>query len=218
MNSSFKTSLIVWFVVMVSIRLFGLLNSMPFIYDNMGTIAAVLLVYPPVLVSIYYRSQIQYWKLDQATIKSTLFYFAIVCVLVFPGTFLGNHFYQKLIYGKEFHSGESSIWMMYTLTQLILVAFPEEFFFRGYLQTEFQKRFPTENRIFGIQFGRGLIYLSLLFAISHSLITLQWWHIFIFFPALVFSWLKEKTGAIWASMLFHFVCNMFAYWILLHYG
>lgn len=218
MKDSFKSSLIVWFVAMAGIRVFGLLNFVPFIYDNMGTIAAVLLVYPPVLASIYHRTQIQYWKLDLATIKMSLFYFVIVSILVFPATFLGNHFYQKLIYGNDYHQGESSIWMMYTLTQLILVAFPEEFFFRGYLQTEFQKRFPTDRQILGVRFGRGLIYLSLLFAVSHSLITLQWWHIFIFFPSLVFSWLREKTGAIWASMLFHFLCNLFAYWILIHYN
>ncbi|MFH1357919.1 MAG: CPBP family glutamic-type intramembrane protease, partial [bacterium] len=46
---------------------------------------------------------------------------------------------------------------------------------------------------------------------------LQWWHGFIFFPALIFGWLKQKTKTIWAGTLFHAACNLFAYWVALHY-
>lgn len=218
MMSSFKIALVVWFGVIAAIRLFGLLSFVPFFYDNMSTIVAVLLVYPPVLVSLFLRQRVTSWQLNASIIQSSLLWLGIACLAIFPLVVLGNHFYQKVIFGNPYHMGESRIWMQYALTQFVLVAFPEEFFFRGYLQEEFQKFFPAQFKLFGVPFGKGIIYLSLLFAVSHSLITLQWWHVFIFFPSLVFSWLKERTGAIWASTGFHFACNMFAYWVVVHYA
>jgi nucleoside-diphosphate-sugar epimerase len=84
-----------------------------------------------------------------------------------------------------------------------VVAFPEEFFFRGFVEEAFSARWPTPKRLFGVSFGLASLMTASLFALSHSLIALRWWHIFIFFPALLFSWLRQKTGTIWASVVFH---------------
>ena len=128
-----------------------------------------------------------------------------------------NHFYQVLIQQAVYHPGHSKIWTMFIFTQLVLVAFPEEFFFRGFLQEVFVKAFPAKRKVFGVPMGMGIVFVSLVFAFSHSLIALQWWHGLIFFPALVFAWLKERTGTVWASVVFHAACNVFAYWVALHY-
>ena len=32
----------------------------------------------------------------------------------------------------------------------------------------------------------------------------------VFFPALVFGWLRARTGGIGASMLFHALCNVYS--------
>jgi len=105
-------------------------------------------------------------------------------------------------------------WILNGAHHLLVVAIPEEFFFRGYMQGQLSLVWTPKKRIFGAPFGKAQIVTSLLFAVSHSLITFQGWHIFIFFPALLFAWLKEKTGTIWAGAMFHAACNLFS-WILI---
>ena len=155
--------------------------------------------------------------MNRKILNESLKYFFITCIVVFPPIFLGNHFYEKLFFNQAYHVSAPAEWLSYSLTHLVIVAFPEEFFFRGYMQSAFTAAFPAKRKIYGVPMGKGIILLSLIFAISHSLIAMQWWHIFIFFPALVFSWLREKTGTIWASTLFHAVSNLFGYWAALHY-
>ncbi|MCB1214501.1 MAG: CPBP family intramembrane metalloprotease, partial [Deltaproteobacteria bacterium] len=71
--------------------------------------------------------------------------------------------------------------------------------------------------ILGARLGPAWILTSLIFAFSHSLMTLQWWHFAIFFPGLAFGWLREKTGYLSAGILFHALSNTYAQWIFLNY-
>ena len=90
------------------------------------------------------------------------------------------------------------------IVQLLLVAIPEEVFFRGYLQREFG------NDI------RAVIAVSILFAIAHLVIVcassgsagvcVQ--NGLTFFPSLVMGYLYLKTGTLWSSIFFHFFANV----------
>lgn len=93
----------------------------------------------------------------------------------------------------------------FILMQLLLVALPEEVFFRGYLQGK------LGNSI------RGVIAVSLLFALGHFItICLGGDHsmsvcsqaVLTFFPSLVMGYLYLVTGTLWASILFHFFANI----------
>jgi uncharacterized protein len=92
--------------------------------------------------------------------------------------------------------------------QVLYVAIPEEFFYRGYLQTRLNELHPRKFLIFGVPIGWGALIASLLFAFGHSLVQFQWWHFAIFFPSLIFSWMREKTGGVVAGALFHASCNV----------
>ena len=210
-------SLAVWFLVIVLIRIVQGLKFVPFIYENSSAFTALLLVYPPVLLSMKFKDRISYWKLDRESFVYSLRIFLIICLIVFPAAFFVNHFCQMIIFYKGYHAGTSPYLVTHIVVQLLLIAFPEEFFFRGFLQEAIHRVLPPNKKVFGVPFGWGIIILSLIFAFSHSIISLQWWHAFIFFPALVFSWLKEKTGTIWAPALFHWACNVFAFWVAMHY-
>jgi membrane protease YdiL (CAAX protease family) len=48
----------------------------------------------------------------------------------------------------------------------------------------------------------------LIFAASHSIIAFRWWHFAIFFPSLVFGWLRDRTGGLVAPVLFHAASNL----------
>jgi uncharacterized protein len=91
---------------------------------------------------------------------------------------------------------------------LVFVAFPEEMFYRGYLQTRLNELYPQRWRVFGVAVGPALLFTSVLFAFGHSLVVVQWWHVFIVVPSLAFGWLREKTGGIVAGAFFHAWCNV----------
>jgi len=206
-----------WIAVVVAIRLTNSLSELPWLNQYSGTLTAVLLVYPPVLFSFYTRSPIIFWKIDGPTIQNSLLAFALLSFLVFPFVFAGNHLYQNRFFGFTYHAASNHELWSIALAQFVIVAFPEEFFFRGYLQEALSKHFPPTAKLFGVPFGRAQWLTIGLFALSHSLITLQWWHVFIVVPAIGFGWLKEKTGRIWAGALFHAACNVFSSWVFLHY-
>lgn len=208
---------VVWAIVIGAIRLLSLISFLDFVAKNTATFVAAALVYPPVLLSFSERRRIRYWRFEKKNFRQALRVFSIVSLIVFPPAFLINHFYQQFVFDLAYHPGAAENWFPYGLGQLMLVSFPEEFFFRGYLQEGLNRILPPKRKIFGAPFGFSTLMIAVVFAVSHSLITPQWWHGFIFFPALIFGWLKEKTDTIWAGTLFHWACNLFAYWVAIHY-
>ncbi len=93
-------------------------------------------------------------------------------------------------------------------THLFFVAIPEEFFYRGYVQTRLNEVFPRKFIIAGIPFGHGLWIATLIFAFGHSVVEFQWWHFATFFPGLLFALLRERSGGIITGAFLHAACNI----------
>jgi hypothetical protein len=96
------------------------------------------------------------------------------------------------------------------LGQLLLVALPEEAFYRGYLQTELDKALPPRVRILGAKLGPGILITSLIFAIGHFVTIPFPARLAVFFPSLAFGWLRARTRGIGAPLAFHAFCNVFS--------
>lgn len=92
--------------------------------------------------------------------------------------------------------------------QVFFVAIPEEFFYRGYMQTRLDETFGRPWKVFGTYVGPGLLWTCVLFAFGHSFVILQWWHVFIIFPSLAFGWLRARTDGVLAGAYFHAFCNL----------
>ena len=88
------------------------------------------------------------------------------------------------------------------------VAIPEEFFYRGYMQTRLDEAFGRPWWVFGTAVGPALPITCVLFAFGHSLVILQWWHVFIIVPSLAFGWLRARTDGVLAGAWFHAACNV----------
>lgn len=101
---------------------------------------------------------------------------------------------------------------------VFFVAIPEEFFYRGYLQTRLNEVFPRTFTLFGTKVGWSIPLACLFFAFGHSLVTLRWWHFATFFPGLAFGWLRERTKSPVAGALFHAWCNVTVTWLDTLYG
>ena len=85
------------------------------------------------------------------------------------------------------------------LFQILSVAFPEEFFFRGYLQASMGRTF------------KAVFFVSLLFSLAHlprAIALNDWISLLSFFPSLVMGWLYTKTNNILPGTIFHFFANL----------
>ena len=96
------------------------------------------------------------------------------------------------------------------LDQLLVVAVPEELFFRGYLQGRLEQRFVPSRTFLGAAVGPASIISSALFAVGHVLVDLNPMRLAVFVPGLVFSWMRSRTGAIAAGALYHALCNVYS--------
>ncbi len=104
------------------------------------------------------------------------------------------------------------------LGQVVLVALPEEAFYRGYLQTRFDDAFEAKLNLFGARVGPGLLIASAIFAIGHVLTIHAPARLAVFFPSLVFGWMRARTGGVGASIAFHVMCNLFTEMLGRGYG
>jgi membrane protease YdiL (CAAX protease family) len=94
--------------------------------------------------------------------------------------------------------GRSNI-LYYILFQLLSVAFPEEFFFRGFLQDS------TGRNL------KAVVTISALFAAAHlprAIFLGEWISLLSFFPSLVMGWLYMKTNNIIPGTIFHLLANL----------
>ena len=94
--------------------------------------------------------------------------------------------------------------------QFIVIALPEEAFYRGYLQSRLDEAWTGRVRIAGADIGPGLFVASAIFALGHVATVPQPARLAVFFPSLLFGWLRARTGGIGASLTFHATCNIFS--------
>jgi membrane protease YdiL (CAAX protease family) len=106
------------------------------------------------------------------------------------------------------HLGLPQGFWLLALSQILIVAVPEEVFFRGYLMSRFEARFPSRKYLWGAAVGWPLLLTSLLFAVGHFLVDLQPARLAVFFPALAFGWMRSRSGSVAAGALFHALCNL----------
>ena len=87
------------------------------------------------------------------------------------------------------------------------VAASEEFFYRGYVTLRLEERWPPVRRILGAPMGKAALLAAVLFALGHLLEPAPW-RLFVFFPALIFAWLRARTGTIVGAAICHFIFNV----------
>ncbi|RMH38597.1 MAG: CPBP family intramembrane metalloprotease [Deltaproteobacteria bacterium] len=92
--------------------------------------------------------------------------------------------------------------------QVVVVAIPEELFFRGFLHELCERRWPPRRRVLGGGVGLALIVSSALFAVGHLAVAFDPRRLAVFFPGLAFGWLRSATGSILAGVIAHTASNL----------
>ncbi len=97
----------------------------------------------------------------------------------------------------------------FVFVQVVVVALPEELFFRGMIHKLCEKALPPKRRILGGGIGWALVISSALFALGHLTVTFDPRRLAVFFPGLVFGWMRSATGSIFAGVVAHTASNVF---------
>jgi membrane protease YdiL (CAAX protease family) len=135
-------------------------------------------------------------------------------LIIYPVFWLGFRIWWKV---GAFHPAPFGPMFSDALGQLLVIALPEEAFYRGYLQTSLERDLNKTISIFGTRVGWGLVLTSAIFAAGHLFTELNAARLAVFFPSLVFGLLRARTKGIGASVAFHAMCNLFSAYLLHSY-
>jgi len=134
-------------------------------------------------------------------------YALLVALLVFPPFILG--FYAWHGPDHAFVLTLPDDLPAYVLTQLLVVGLPEEALFRGYAQSRLHEAFPERVRVLGAELSlRALVLQAALFALIHFAVEAEPARLAVFFPGLLFGWMRAARGGIGAAIVFHALCNL----------
>jgi membrane protease YdiL (CAAX protease family) len=162
------------------------------------------------------------YGLSLTTWKSDVRLFLGVSALVFP-LFIGGYVLFARVYPlfpadwlavlTPYRGAPHFEWRLpdrfaeWVIDHLFVVAIPEEFFYRGYLQRRLRDAWPAGRLFLGARLGRAFWLTALLFALGH-LAVFEVWRLGVFFPALIFGWMRERSRSVVGGALFHAASNL----------
>ncbi len=138
------------------------------------------------------------FKMTKKSFFLSLFVSITVLVLLTPIAVVWTH-------GKVPYPTPPFVLLLKLIVLSLVVAFIEEFFFRGYL-------FYIFNRKLKLSIYVTLFITSFIFAFAHLVYNPNLLYLLTFFPGLVMGWLRIKTDTILGGMIFHFFGNVWAIW------
>ena len=142
-------------------------------------------------------------------VGSELGFALAVAALVFPPFVLLFRAYHGTSHAFTFHPPPEPL--DFVLTHLVAIALPEEALFRGYFQTRLGDIFRHRTRVLGAELSLpALGCQAALFALLHVLVGFAPARFAVFFPGLLFGWMRARRGGIGAAIWFHAMCNVLA--------
>ena len=131
-----------------------------------------------------------------------------VAAVIFPPFVVGFYLWHQPSRAFEF-SLPPEAWS-FALTQVLIVALPEEALFRGTFQTRLHDRWPPTRRFGVLLDPRAWLLSAALFALVHFVSIPNPARLAVFFPGLLFGLLRAWRGGIGAAMLLHAMSNVLA--------
>lgn len=231
-----RDALVAWLVVAVLVAVLVQIKvTLPAIGQVGSALVAVLFLYAPVYVAWRRGEDLDDYGFHAAPLARGLVTAGAAIAIIFPVFVFGYVGFYELachsrllshlpLAGMCLHYGGLAgvhwphvIWnpfhkdsfTTFCLEQWIVVALPEELFFRGMLHRLLEQRFPPKRRILGGGVGLALVLSSAAFALVH----LPRYGgdpraLAVFFPALLFGWMRSATGSILAGTATHGASNI----------
>lgn len=159
-------------------------------------------------------------RLDGRGLAMSLGLAVVAALITFPPFAVGHALWQEFVVGRS----ADFVWRIppdlveIMLRNTFLVALPEELFYRGFVETRLERRFPTRVVVFLIPISRTVILASALFALGHFVGEWNPARLGPFFPAFMFSALTRKSGSITGAVVYHGLSNAFSATLLFGYA
>ena len=119
----------------------------------------------------------------------------LLAALFFPPFLWGFGFWNGLEDWPAWNPPET--FLSFCAAQIIVVAIPEEAFFRGFVQTDLQRHFNRDDPA-RLHVG-ALLLQAALFALVHFVVDLNPARLAVFFPGLLFGLIRHQRGGIGAQ-------------------
>jgi len=147
--------------------------------------------------------------------KNELFFLAklyLSTFILYGASFAGWQFLKASLNAHAFYFSFSLPPQLVLLmfSNLFLVAFPEEFFYRGFMQTRLLKLFPNRTSLLGWPIGWAIMLVNLFFALGHLVGETNPWRLATFFPGIIFSGLVFRYKSILSAIIYHTFCNVYS--------
>jgi uncharacterized protein len=232
-----RDALIAWAAVAALVAVLVQIDvKLPAIGHLGSALVAVVFIYVPVALAWRRKEDLDDYGFHWEPVRRGLVMAAVAIVLVFPVFVLGYFAFYELACGSELLSklvprgmcaryggvdalhvpaltwmapaGANALSAEFAAVQLVVVALPEELFFRGMLLGLLEQRFPPARRVLGGGIGLALVLSSLAFALIHLPKDGDPRALATFFPGLMFGWMRSATGSILAPTITHAASNI----------
>lgn len=200
--------LLTYVLIVVAIGLTAHLTP-GWVQQYLYSIVLAAMVYAPVLISDRRRRPLAKVGITLAGWRGDLLFAGLVMAVVFPLFAIGFHVFHTTFLGLNFAWSWPVQSVAYlALENIIFIALPEEVFYRGWMQTVLSRRFPARWRILGGEAGLAVWLTSLLFALGHLAATPSPGRLAVFFPSLLFGWMRSRREGLLAPILVHGLANV----------
>ena len=224
-----RDALLAWAFVAVLVTFLVRINvKLPLVGHVGSALVAVLFLYVPVFVAWRRTEVLDDYGFHLEPRGKGLLYAACAIAVIFPIFAVGYFAFYEIACKSDLlahlvprgmcsrYGGLAGIHapaitqelLEFMAVQLVVVALPEELFFRGFLLGLLEKRFPPKRRVLGGGVGLALVLSALAFALIHLPKDGDPRALATFFPGLLFGWLRSATGSIFASTLTHAGSNI----------
>jgi membrane protease YdiL (CAAX protease family) len=230
-------ALIAWAAVAALVTVLVQIDvKLPAIGHLGSALVAVVFIYTPVAVAWWRKEDLDDYGFHWEPVRRGLVTAAVAVAVAFPVFVLGYLAFYEVACGSELLSnlvprgmcaryggldalhvpdlallaseGASTLSAELAAVQLVVVALPEELFFRGLLHELLERRFPPARRFLGGGIGLALVLSALAFALIHLPKDGDPRALATFFPGLLFGWMRSATGSILAPTLTHAASNI----------
>jgi membrane protease YdiL (CAAX protease family) len=232
-----RDALIAWAAVAALVTGLVQINiKLPAIGHLGSALVAVVFIYTPVALAWWRKEDLDDYGFHWEPVRRGLVMAAVAIAAVFPIFVVGYLAFYETACGSELLSnlvprgmcarygglhalhvpdltllvsqGPNALSAEFVAVQLVVVALPEELFFRGLLLGLLEQRFPPRRRVLGGGIGLALVLSSLAFAMIHLPKDGDPRALATFFPGLLFGWMRSATGSILASTVTHAASNI----------
>ena len=228
-ENALRDASIAWAVVAGLVTALVRINiTLPLIGHLGSAFVAVLFLYAPVVFAWRRKEELEDYGFHVEPLNKGLIYAACAIGLIFPIFVVGYFAFYEIACKSDLlahlvprgmcsrYGGLDGIhaphltWSLaeFCAIQLVVVALPEELFFRGFLLGLLEKRFPPKRRFLGGGIGIALVISAAAFALIHLPKDGDPRALATFFPGLVFGWLRSATNSILASTVTHAASNI----------